>query len=249
MCVIAYKPQGVAFPKSEVLKTCFANNPDGAGFMVACNGQVHIEKGFMDYDSFEFALNEYRRVCGDNCAYVMHFRISTQGGVNKECTHPFPLSRDMSELRKLQVSADIGIAHNGIISLTSKGYNKKIDYSDTMEFITKYLSLIIHDKLWATDDNIELITRLCGSKLAILNSDGTCELLGDGWVKDGDMWYSNTSYIPYKYIYKPKSRSYKPSWYYTLPSAEIEDCFIDADDLYEEMYHEDISRNYESFSR
>ena len=46
MCVICYKPKGIAFPEERILQNCFDNNPDGAGFMWPENGKVHIRKGF-----------------------------------------------------------------------------------------------------------------------------------------------------------------------------------------------------------
>lgn len=208
MCIAIYKPIGVEFPSKRRLKTCFSNNPHGAGFMVATGENVVIHKGFMEFKPFWKALREAREKYGDTSAFVMHFRISTQGGIRQDGCHPFPLSGDMEELRKLDTTCDIGVAHNGIISLTSTGYSKTIDYSDTMKFITDYLSLIIKDRCYFKDDSaIELIDRLCGSRLAILDSRGHCELIGRGWTAVDGVWYSNDSYIE-----KPvKTTSYYPS--------------------------------------
>lgn len=33
MCVIVYKPKGVAMPPLETLRACWEHNPDGAGLM------------------------------------------------------------------------------------------------------------------------------------------------------------------------------------------------------------------------
>lgn len=207
MCIILYKPSGVNLPESEILKTCFINNPDGAGFMYATKGKVHIRKGFMDYSSFEENLNETLKYVDElKTPMVLHFRITTQGGVNKPCTHPFPLSKDMKDLRKLKCTTDIGVAHNGIIELTSEGYygyrsysTKKVDYSDTMKFITDYLSLIIKSpKYYKDKDTLELIERLADSKLSILDGNGHCELIGK-FIKDNGIYYSNESYKPKVY--------------------------------------------------
>lgn len=194
MCIAIYKPMGVEFPSKKTLKTCFNNNPHGAGFMVATGDKIIIHKGFMEFSDFWKALRESRKIYDSTSAYVMHFRISTQGGVRADGCHPFPLSGDMDELRKLDTECEIGIAHNGIISLTSKGYGK-VDYSDTMKFITDYLSLIIKDRgYFKDDDTLELIDRLCGSRLAILDGRGHCELIGRGWEMADGVWYSNDSY-------------------------------------------------------
>lgn len=206
MCIAIYKPKGVEFPSKRVLRTCFENNPDGAGFMVADGETVRIDKGYMGFTSFWKALRKTREKLGDDKAYVLHFRISTQAGIRQDCTHPFPLSANMDDLRELKTTADIGIAHNGIIDLTSHysygydygygyGSSKAIDYSDTMEFITDYLSLIIDcRKYFKKKQTLELIERLCGSRLAILDATGHCELLGKGWERDEGIWYSNDSY-------------------------------------------------------
>ena len=135
MCIIAYKSAEQQFPSKKTLKRCFDNNDDGAGFMYNASGKVYIKKGFATFQEFWKTLRKVREEYGDNIPYVMHFRISTQAGNRPDCTHPFPLSSHMKDLRLLETTTDIGIAHNGIISLTSSGYSKTITYSDTMEFI------------------------------------------------------------------------------------------------------------------
>ena len=191
---------GKEFPSKRTLQSCFENNPHGAGYMVATGTTVEIHKGFMGFRSFWKSLRETRQKYGEDKAYVMHFRISTQGGVRQDGCHPFPLSGDMDELRKLDTTADVGVAHNGIINLCST-YSRHVDYSDTMAFITEYLSLIIKDRWYYKDDGtLKLIDKLCGSRLAILDKSGHCELIGKGWIIVNDVWYSNDSY---------KSRSYK----------------------------------------
>ena len=206
MCIIVYKPKESKFPTKDILKNCFTNNPDGAGFMYAKDGKVFIEKGLMTFSKFWKSLQNVRKANGDNLDYVLHFRISTQAGTRADCTHPFPLAKEMKKLRELSTTAEIGVAHNGIITLTSGGYGygnylysytKQITYNDTMEFITDYLSLIIKNKDFYKDkDTVELITRLCESKLAILDGDGHCTLIGSGWIVDDDVVYSNDSYEP-----------------------------------------------------
>ena len=192
MCVIAVKPKGIAFPEEKYLKNCFANNPDGAGFMTVANKKVVIRKGLMTYKAFKKALNESRRVTGDDAPYVMHFRIATQG-FTKSCTHPFPLTDDMEEMKKLKTVCDVGVAHNGIISLTSDGNRM---YSDTMLFIADYLSLIADSpKWWGNKNKKRLVENLIdGSRLAILDKSGHIELMGLGWHEEGGISYSNLSY-------------------------------------------------------
>lgn len=205
MCIIVYKSTGATFPTKDTLKTCFTNNSDGAGFMLATGSEVLIKKGFMTFKAFWSALNKTRKKYGDALPYVLHFRITTQAGVRADCTHPYPLSDKMDELRKLETSCSVGVAHNGIISLTSTSYSysyssgaSKITYNDTMLFITDYLSLIIDSLDWYKDSKKKLlIERLSESRLAILDKDCHCELIGSGWVNEGGVWYSNSTYKPY----------------------------------------------------
>lgn len=209
MCIVVYKPKNINFPSKEVLKKCFENNDDGAGFMYATNGKVFIQKGYMTFESFYKALKKSvaQNQGGKNIPYVLHFRISTQGGVRPDCTHPYPLSDKMSDLRKVRTQAQIGIAHNGIISLTSNYSRKKeLNYNDTMTFITEYLSLIIKDINYYKDSKaVKLIEKLSESKLAILGADGHCELIGDKWIENEGCYYSNDTfqvqYLPYQYQY------------------------------------------------
>jgi len=201
MCVIAYKPQGAAMPEYEKLKNCFENNDDGAGYMFADNGKVHIVKGLMTLRSFVSSLTETVRRYGKDRAYVLHFRLSTQAGVRKDCTHPFPLSKKMADLRKLKTECDIGIAHNGIIDLTSS-LRKDLSYSDTMEFITEYMSLIVKNRdYYKNPDTLKLIEKLTDSKFAVLDGAGHCELIGNGWVEDNGVFYSNDGFMEKFYQY------------------------------------------------
>jgi hypothetical protein len=202
MCIAIFKPCDVPFPTKKTLKICFNNNPDGAGFMYSDGVAVNIRKGFATFSAFWRELQHARDAFGNAPAFVLHFRISTQAGTRPDCTHPFPLSANMDDLRRLATRSSIGIAHNGIISLTSS-YSRNITHSDTMEFVTNYLSLIIDAPNYYNDARkLALIERLIGSsRLAILDARGHCELIGDGWREDGGCFYSNGSYKPYKPAY------------------------------------------------
>lgn len=199
MCVIAYKPLNVAFPEEAVLKNCWENNPDMGGFMYAWNDHVYIQKGYMTFDSFKKALDRAREKTGDKVPYVLHFRISTQG-YDKECCQPFPLSGKMSNLKRTRVETNMGVAHNGILSLTSDGSK---DYSDTMLFVTEYLVNIIRSYDWHKDSRTKkLIENLIeGSRFAILDKKGHCELMGKGWIEDKGVCYSNSTYSHAKWTY------------------------------------------------
>lgn len=189
MCVICYKPAGKDFPSKTKIKTMFKNNPDGAGFMYADGGKVYIKKGLMTLQDFNTELN---RVKNKNLPFVLHFRITTNGGTNKGMTHPFPITDKIKDLQAVNISTNIGLAHNGIIPLTS--YAKKI--SDTAEFIRKYVYRLV--KLGLDNDILTMIDELGQSKFAIMQGNKNVYLIGD-FVQDGNgIFYSNTSYKPAK---------------------------------------------------
>ena len=243
MCIIAYKPNGIDFPSDTILKNCYDNNPDGAGFMYAYKGNVHIQKGYTSWTAFKNALDKARKLTGNRVPYVMHFRIATQG-FEKTMTHPFPLSSKMSNLKKLRYDCNIGVAHNGILDLTSDGSK---DYSDTMKFITDYLSNIIQSYSWYKNDRYKLlIERLIdGSRLAILDKNGHCELLGKTWEENDGVWYSNGSW---SYSYRIPSRinyawdDWDDSWYgipkTTVPKASNTGKKVEQTSAYADPYGE-----------
>lgn len=190
----------VCMPSKDTLKNCFENNPDGAGYMFPTKKGVCIKKGFMDFESFYNSLMSDYNVTGEECPYVMHFRIGTQGGNIPANTHPFPISQNIDDLRQLNFYSDVALAHNGIISLTTN-YSINSTTSDTMDFITQYLCLIINESKWYKEKYQDkaklLIERLIGgsNKLAIMSKDGHTELIGNFiYEKTDNCYYSNSSY-------------------------------------------------------
>ena len=187
MCIICVSPARTRQPSTSQIKTMFMNNPHGAGYMFAREGLVHIHKGFMDIDSFLSAIKAEHFTAKDSVVY--HFRISTQAGINPAMTHPFPLSNQREVMKALDVHCGVGIAHNGIIRLTSDPDEK--EYSDTAIFIADYLSQIIGSPSDLHDpDVLETIRCLIGSKMAILDGSGYIATVGQFFNERG-LLYSN----------------------------------------------------------
>lgn len=190
MCVICVKEKGVLMPTTENIRAMWDANPHGAGFMFARNGKVFIRKGFMTLDDFECALLKENFTKDD--VIIMHFRIATQGGINPEMTHPFALVNKIENTKCLNALCDIGIAHNGIIRLTTDFKEK--EYSDTAIFITNYISKLIRKKADFYDAEIrEMIYELGKSKFAFLNGEGDVFMLGD-FRKVNGLYYSNLNH-------------------------------------------------------
>ena len=190
MCIICVSPKRVRQPNVTTIRRMFQNNPDGAGYMVARDGKVIISKGFMNVDEYIEAIRAEHFTAKDPVVY--HFRISTQAGVNPEMTHPFPLSNRIEHMKVLDVECSCGVAHNGIIRLTTDRNNR--EYSDTALFIANYLSLIIREPGDLKDERVlKLIHRLAGSKLAIMDADGYIATVGE-YINQKGLLFSNASF-------------------------------------------------------
>ena len=197
MCIIAAKPAGIDMPGADTIRTMWDHNNDGAGLMYVENGKVRVEKGFMKYKSFTKALERLeKRLDLTTTPLVMHFRIRTHGGTNPECTHPFPITDSIGALKKLQVSTDVGVAHNGIITSVVP----RPGISDTMEYIATQLAPLKRalPKFYENKDARLLIQNAIGSRMVFLTKAGNLYTVGD-FVEDGGVLYSNDSYKPYNF--------------------------------------------------
>ena len=191
MCIICASPAGVRQPTDSQIKTMFAHNPHGAGYMCARDGKVIIHKGFMNLNDFLTSVHSEHFTAEDSVVY--HFRISTQAGVYPEMTHPFPLSNRPTLMRKLDLECGCGIAHNGVIPLTTDHSNQL--YSDTALFITRYLSkmLTTHSDLH-DPEFLNRVERMAQSKLAIMDGTGDIATVGK-FVNCGGLLFSNYSFL------------------------------------------------------
>ena len=198
MCIICVSPARTRQPSISQIKTMFLNNPHGAGYMFAREGRVHIHKGFMDIDSFLSAVKAEHFTAKDSVVY--HFRISTQAGVNPEMTHPFPLSNRLPIMKALDVECPCGVAHNGIIRLTSDTSQR--EYSDTALFITRYMAQMVHGLDDLKDAQLlNRIERLAGSKLAIMDGSGYIATIGH-FINERGLLFSNDSYQELRWRYR-----------------------------------------------
>lgn len=196
MCVIAVKERGIALPKEDVLENCFDNNSDGAGFMYVRDNSIRIEKGFETFEEFITRLESLMLTPEDMVVY--HFRIATTGGVSPGNTHPFPIVKKKKHLKSTKFQTQIALAHNGSIDIKIKGD----DISDTQEFVRSVL-FKNKEKLLENAKLHEKILEMGGSsKFCILTPD-KYKLLGEGWVKEEGIHFSNTSF---------RKRSYGATW-------------------------------------
>lgn len=217
MCIAIAKPMGADLPSESILRNCFENNPDGAGFSYAIGGNVFIRKGYMTFPAFIEALKTLAaKYDTKKMGMLLHFRIATHGNRDASMTHPFPIQSDDGALQKIEYVSNYSVIHNGIISLTSYEAGKASGLSDTAVFIKKYLTDIASNEGWFYNPaNWTLIYNLIGSKMAILSATGEIGMT-PGFTEDNGIWYSNSSYkenyVKHSYSYYPKYLKTSENW-------------------------------------
>lgn len=165
------------------------HNPDGAGYaFVGKQGKVKFKKGFMKLEDLLADLEPQREKLKQTY-FAIHFRIGTSGKNDEHTTHPFPISTDFGQLRKLEGEEDAVLFHNGVL-----GEGKIINElsSDTQDFVAATEPLFrrySHSK--ARDKFIAGATT--GSRLLLMYRNGKIKMYGT-WSKDGELWVSNTYY-------------------------------------------------------
>lgn len=197
MCIIALKPEKRKFTKAE-LKIMWDANPDGAGFMFAEGGKVHIVKGLMTLD----ALWEAIEAVGPLRKMVIHFRIKTHGAISRELTHPFWITEDR-----------LGMVHNGVIrALVNETSDSE---SDTAVFARKFATAY-HNPMMAIkhDFHRDMLEAYIGySKMVFMDHTGATYILNESLGEwHNNVWYSNDKYK----VEKPSYTSYKKA-----PDGEV----------------------------
>lgn len=204
MCLALYKPADIK-PDWSALEAGMCHNSDGAGFAVAVDGQLIIEKGFFKFADFKRAFEPF----GDHAA-IVHFRLATHGGTNQQNCHPFALADFGNDAGH----PPLAVIHNGIFSHAA---NDKKEWSDTWHVCRDELH-----PLWAKYGNcfgdpsiITLGDKFVGvgNKLVFLCADGTFAIWGEknGHWSDG-VWYSNYSYMSYGSKYADPRCGFRGGW-------------------------------------
>jgi len=205
MCIIVFKPAGVALPPRENLETAFSNNPDGAGYMIAPpSGGVFIRKGFFKFEEFYEALVEdYERFGGESLHVAMHMRIATSGEVNARMCHPFPLPLEREEWKRegeiLWTTAPGAVVHNGVL------FSPRGEESDTYIFTRDILTPLLR----GGGDPRSLAPLAGGNKFVVFLGGEVYIINEDEGVWDGGAWYSNTSYRSCPFVFNSQDYIYR----------------------------------------
>lgn len=196
MCIIIAKKKGIDLPGKDIIKRCWDRNPQGAGLCYERDGEVHIEKGFMQFEELDSRLEALgEEINIRESSLIIHFRIATSGRTDEGNCHPFPVTDDAEAIRAKSATADLAMAHNGVIMDFSEPRSK---YSDTQHFIMKVVMPLYnmnskHDFYREEKIRYLLSKSVNGSRLVFMNGDGEIYTIGK-WIEDDGILYSNDGY-------------------------------------------------------
>jgi len=148
------------------------------GFMAAIDGELTIRKELHDVDKF-YGLYEELKTKHPQAPFVIHFRLSTQGGVTFDNLHPFIIHENF------------GFAHNGVISQMREWNSNKSDTRLFNERILKKLPKFFH----RNETIMDFLTAYTQSdKLVYMSGDGFAMISGYnlGDTDEEGNWFSNT---------------------------------------------------------
>jgi len=181
MCIAIYSPKGTEI-SAQSFRNCWDNNFNGAGFMYNdSNNKLRVVK---EMESFSKIYKKYvaAKKKHPKANFVLHFRISTHGVINKSNCHPF------------KVNNELGFVHNGVI----REVDNHKDYSDTNMFNRQILRKLPEASV--AYFNNSAVKKVYGefigySKLIFMNNKGEFAIVNEQkghWADN--VWYSNDSY-------------------------------------------------------
>jgi len=162
---------------NKILKKCWNENDDGAGFMYAVDGKLFIQKGFMTWKGFRKGFRKQEQK--NNVNYLIHFRIGTSGNMDENNTHPF------------LVNPNIGFMHNGILTEYSIATS---NFSDTWMFnqnvLKQYPKNFLQKPFYKA--KLEYTAIAEDSKFAFMDNEGQYHIFNEkAGTWDNGCWFSN----------------------------------------------------------
>ena len=187
MCIMIGKIIGVSLPTVEAMDNCYRLNKDGCGIAwTSGDGTINIKKDFDDHEAFKTWV---RANINESHSAILHYRLATSGLSDCGNRHPFPITKDRGELRKVETTCDVAVAHNGVFR--SLGDKK---YSDTQEFIVNILAdPVIKANLHTEALQALILNYLDTSKLIFLHGNGMIWRYGT-FEEDTGLFYSNVQF-------------------------------------------------------
>lgn len=178
MCLLVKQPAASKF-SDEFLADVFNKNADGLGVMYADGGKLHVYK-CLPATAQDFVDFYRKHAEGRDC--VWHARMQTHGDIDFENCHPY------------QVTDDIWMAHNGILSTGNDADKSK---SDTWHFIRNFLrpALTANPDLILDDQWCAFVGEIIGrsNKFGFVRADGKIVIINTkAGVEYQGAWLSNT---------------------------------------------------------
>lgn len=195
MCIIIYSKKGTQITKEELKKT-WQVNPDGGGYAVIENGNIHYEKGFMNFNKFYKSFKKYNT---PEYEKVIHFRITSKGTTTKEQTHPFKKTKP----DKLKYDGKKPVYFmNGTIN----SIKLEAGLNDTASYIRKY-----KNGIRANQAGIDLLAGATGARWAVVTVNGV--FVSEDFIEDNNLYYSN---LNHKYNYDLFKSDHYYDYEYTI---------------------------------
>lgn len=194
MCIIIAKNAGTPAIAQDYFERAWDNNSHGGGIVwKKKDGQVYIQKGFMDKQEM---MNKLKEINEETTSFIAHFRIKSVGEIKPENCHPFNMDL-------------VTFAHNGTLSIQplegktdSETFGLAFLKNKPMSWIKEYQAL--------------LEMALGSSKFAIMdNENGEIFILNKDLGKERDgAWFSNSSaFEPEKPTYTPAAAGSQGYWW------------------------------------
>lgn len=178
MCLLVKQPKTTSFT-DDFLKDVYTRNSDGLGVMYAEDNKLHVYK-CLPASAQDFVDFYRKHADGKDC--VWHARMQTHGDIDMDNCHPY------------QVTDDIWLAHNGVLS-TGNSWDKA--KSDTWHFIHNVLKpALSHNPDLILDPSYQsflgdMIGR--GNKFGLVRADGQTVIINEqSGVNFVGAWLSNT---------------------------------------------------------
>lgn len=187
MCILIHHKTDTQFDLAH-LQDFYSHNSDGFGAMVKKPDGVKIIKTVGNLDEINELYNN--EIKGHEA--VIHFRMKTHGDIDLFNCHPY------------QITEDLWMAHNGILSM---GNAADVTKSDTWHYIQNYLRpLLMKDQSLIHEPAFQkLIESHIGSsnKFGFMDSNGKVVIINQSAGVDYfGAWLSNTyAWTPSKWGY------------------------------------------------
>lgn len=177
MCLLIHQPNGVTFSRKE-LRDFYQHNPDGFGIAYGDGDTLHLLRLVGSEKEILAAYDQHG--AGREC--VIHFRMATHGAKDIDNAHPY------------NVTPEIVIAHNGVLSCGNPAQPHMSDTWHLIEYVIRPIAETSPDLLFCPTWG-KVIGNLIGpsNKLAIVHRDGRVALVNEasGTTHKG-AWLSNT---------------------------------------------------------